>query len=200
MLLQSTWLAMTLGMVIYLMVTFVLWQKPAAELAAASQDNHVTPAMVEDGPSWIFFNPEVEMLVNELKKEKEGLALRQNQLDEFATRLQTERQELNQVTQKVYMMQKEFDQSVTRIRDEEAANIKKLAKMYATMTPEGATAIFKQMEEATMVKIMATMKDTETAPILEAMAKQGEADAKRVAAISERLRLSISSTAKKPTP
>ena len=56
------------------------------------------------------------------------------------------------------------------------------------MTPEGAAKIFKEMDDAQLVKIMAYMKEKETATLLEAMAQLGEAEVKRVALISERLR------------
>ena len=47
------------------------------------------------------------------------------------------------------------------------------------------------MEEVALVKILALMKDSEAAPILEALGKQSEAEAKHAATISERLRLSL---------
>jgi hypothetical protein len=57
------------------------------------------------------------------------------------------------------------------------------------MSPEGAALIFKQMEEPTLLKVLGVMRDSERAPILEAMARSSEADAKRVVALSDRLRL-----------
>jgi flagellar motility protein MotE (MotC chaperone) len=196
-LLQSNWLAMFLGMVLYLGTTVLMWQKPKPVEQEEDPKHEETPI---SSASWNFHNPEVEMLVSELKKEKETLDLRQTQLNELAARLQSEQQEMLLVTQKVAQMQKEFDTSIVRVKEEETANIKRLAKMYATMSPDGAATIFKQMEETSMVKIMAVMKDTETAPILELMAKGSEDDAKRVANISERLRLLVSATPKKPNP
>ena len=52
------------------------------------------------------------------------------------------------------------------------------------------------------VKILMFMKEVETAPILDAMAKPAEADAKRVAGISEQLRLAFTESRlnKRPTP
>ena len=123
------------------------------------------------------------------RKEKEALAKRQSQLNELAERLRIERLELNQVTQIVYQAQTQFDSNVVRVAEAELVNLKKLARTYAGMSPEGAALIFKQMEETTLLRVLALMKDSETAPILEAMAKQGEGDARRVALISERLRL-----------
>jgi flagellar motility protein MotE (MotC chaperone) len=152
------------------------------------------------GPSWEFFNPEVERLVKELAQEKKALALREQQLNELATRLEAERAEITTVTQAVHRLQQEFDRGVLRIREEETANLKKLAKVYATMTPEGAVTILRQMEDEQIVKFMVFMKDGETAPLLENFARQGEAEAKRAAAIMERLRTATYRNAPPKTP
>jgi len=194
--LQSPWVAGLLGLLLYAATTFMLWRPltPGPIQPAAGAPN-------EPGPSWTFHNEEIDQLVTELKKEKDSLAVRAKQLDGLEARLLSERKEINQVTQHVHQLQVEFDSNVTRAFDEEKVNLKKLAKMYAAMTPEGSAAIFKQLDDISIVKIMMFMKEAETAPILELMAKQGEPQAKRAAALSERLRLSIpSSTSAKPTP
>lgn len=192
--LQSPWVAGLLGLLLYAATTVMLWRPPAP---VPMQPAAGAPS--EPGPSWTFHNVEIEQLVTELKKEKESLAVREKQLADLAARLQSERLEINQVTQHVHQLQVEFDRNVVRARDEEIVNLKKLAKMYAAMTPEGSAAIFKQLDDISLVKIMMFMKEAETAPILEHMAKQGEPQAKRAAALSERLRLAFpnSTTAKR---
>ena len=185
-LLQSSWFTILIGSLLYLGMTGVLLMpgnglKPPSPRANRMKENSA-------GPSWEFFNPEVDRLVKELDQEKKALALREEQLNELATRLEAERAEITTVTQAVHRMQQEFDRGVLRIREEETANLKKLAKVYATMSPEGAIPILKQMEDEQIVKFMVFMKDGETAPLLEGLARQGEPDAKRAAAISERLR------------
>ena len=99
--------------------------------------------------------------------------------------------ELNQVTQTVHRLQRDFDATVLRVQDEETANLKKLAKLYAAMEPASAALVMKELDEPAIVKILLFMKDSEAAPILESLAKKGETDARRVASISERLRLAI---------
>ena len=195
--LQSPWVAGLLGLLLYAAATTaMLWRRPAP---VPMQPAAGAPS--EPGPSWTFQNEEIDQLVTELKKEKESMAVRAKRLDGLEARLLSERLEINQVTQHVHQLQVEFDLNVVRARDEEKVNLKKLAKMYAAMTPEGSAAIFKQLDDISIVKIMMFMKEAETAPILELMAKQGEPQAKRAAAISERLRLVIpSSTTAKPTP
>ena len=187
-LLLSHWAASVVGMLLFLATTGLLWRSQGPMDPSA---NPPADAPRSNGPSWDYHNPEADLLITEMKQEKETLAKREAQLKEFAERLETERLEINLVLQAVQRLQTEFDDNVVRLTGEEAANVKKLARTYAAMTPEGATPILKQMDETTLVKILATMKESETAPILEAMAKPAEADAKRVAAISERLRLSL---------
>ena len=99
---------------------------------------------------------------------------REQQLSDLCVRLQTERSELNTVTQTVHQMQADFDQNVLRIQEEEVANLKKLAKVYAAMTPETAANIFAEMDDTPVVKIMVFMKDGETAGIFESLAKKGQ--------------------------
>ena len=186
--LKSNWMPVLLAVLSYSATTVLCWHTP---VPAAAESQMVETSHVAE-PSWNYRNPEITQLIVDLNREREALAQRQQQLNELASRLQAERQELNQVTQNVFRMQREFDHNVLRIRDEETANLKKLAKVYATMSPEGATGILKEMEDEQVVKIMVFMKENETAPILEALAKSGNDQAKRAALISERLRLSIS--------
>ena len=65
------------------------------------------------------------------------------------------------------------------------------------MTPDGASTIMKSFDDDQIVKILATMKEAEAALILESISKGGEAEAKRAALISEKLRLTIGRKAKK---
>jgi flagellar motility protein MotE (MotC chaperone) len=126
--------------------------------------------------------------VAELQQEKEALAQRNQQLQELAARLEAERAELTIVTQAIHRLRTEIEQKVVQVREEEAANLKRLAKIYANMSPEGAAGILKQMEDEPALKFMVFMKDAETGPILEALSKLSEADAKRAATLTDRLR------------
>ena len=190
--LQSGWMIAFLGAATFLGVTTVL--------VTSSKSLTTAPPPVESeppggrGPSWEFSNPEVDHLISELKQEKQTVAAREQQLNELATRLQAERAEINQVTQTVFRLQQEFDRNALRVREDEAANLKKLAKIYSTMTPEGATMIIRQLEDEEIAKLLVIMKESEAAPLLENLAKLGETEAKRAAALSERLRKSIRRT------
>jgi flagellar motility protein MotE (MotC chaperone) len=195
--LQSRWAASSLGALLYCATTVATLFPRLAQHAPARGKTPGGPsaAATAPAPQWNQRDIEVEQLVAELKKEKEAISEKEKQLAEWAARLQSERLEINQVTQSVYHLEEEFDRNVTRVKQEELANLKRLAKVYAEMGPETAAVVFKQMEDPAVVKILVFMKDAETAPILENMAKKGETDAKRVAQLTERLRVAIRTTA-----
>ncbi len=180
-----------LGLVLYTVVTVLVWKVPVALHEEPSQEDIVAKAK-ESTPSWEFKSQEAEMLIQELKTEKATLARRENDLNELAERLKTERLEINVVTQAVYQLQMQVEANIVRIKSEEAVNIKKLSKTYAAMSPDGAAPIMKEMEEPTLIKIIALMKEAESAPILEAMSRLSPDDAKRVAKVTERLRFYLS--------
>jgi flagellar motility protein MotE (MotC chaperone) len=191
--LKSPWLAGAVGAVLFALTCYLFVSKPAKSKVEALP-------VTKTAAAWDFRNPELDLIMAELKAQKESLANRENQLKELAVRLQTERQEINQLTQSVYQVQVQFDQNVARVKTEEVANLKKLAKVYSAMTPEGAVAIFKELDDTSIVKIAKFMKEPETAPILEMLAKQGDAEAKRAAGISERIRNSLSAQPLATTP
>ena len=126
--------------------------------------------------------------------------MRGSQLDELQRRLNAERQEICVVTQTVSRLQAELDTTITRVSEAEGVNVKKLAKVYATMSPEGAARILKEMEDEQAVKILALMKEAESAPIIESLAQGKQAEAKRAALISNRLRLALVEAKKTPVP
>jgi flagellar motility protein MotE (MotC chaperone) len=190
--LQNPLVSSLLGLILYVVVTVVVWKAPAHIVEGEPAQEEIVAKAREAKPSWEFKSQEADMLIAELKLEKEGLAKRKKELDEFAERLQVERLEINVVTQTVYQLQKQVEASIVRINAEESNNLKKLSRTYAAMSPEGAAPIMKEMEETTLTKILALMKETETAPILEAMSKLGPDEAKRVANISEKLRFYLS--------
>jgi flagellar motility protein MotE (MotC chaperone) len=139
-------------------------------------------------------------ILAEIKEEREALQKRASQLDDLQARLNAERQEIGVVTQTVYRLRAELDETVTRVKQEESANLKKLAKVYASMSPEGAGRILRVMDDAQIVKILALMKETETAPIIENLGQGSEANAKRAALISNKLRLTLLDPSTKSTP
>ena len=193
--LTSSWMVILLGAVTYLGTTAVLVIKakdqivPKPVVTTDVDDDGPKPVAVTRGPSWEFVNPDLDEMVAELKQQKQDMEAERKTLLELSQRIQTERQELIQITQQVHRIQKEIDQSIIRVRDDEGVNLKRLAKTYSGMTPEGAATVMKGLDDVSLVKVLLYMKETEAAPILEGIGRKGEADAKRMALISERLRL-----------
>jgi flagellar motility protein MotE (MotC chaperone) len=200
--LQSSWAAAIVGLLGYWLTTYVCWTKASATLTPPPVAHPTIELAKTNGPSWEYKNPEVGQLIDDLRKQKEALALREQQLKEFEARLQTERIELNQITQRVGLMQSEFDRLVVEVKKEEVPNLKKLAKNYSSMSPDGAANILKELTDAQLVKILTLMKEAESGPILEALGKGSDADSKRAALLTERMRLTLSknATAKPKAP
>jgi len=189
--LNSPWIGSIMGLIVYLAVTTVTWNTATSKIAAARPAAEEADADQPERHAWLFNSVESDNLVKELKQEREALAKKEKDLTELGARLRAERDELNQLTQMVHRLQKDFDASISRVADEEVTNLRKLAKTYGVMEADGAAGIFKQMDDAAIVKIMMFMKEVETGPILAAMAKHGEAEAKRAGDITEKLRLAI---------
>jgi flagellar motility protein MotE (MotC chaperone) len=195
-LIQSGWVTALIGGIAYCATTAVLIMSTPMTVAH-SEAKEVSNKFA---PSWEFYNPEVELLVKELQAEKDALAKKAKELTDLAARLDAERSELTVVTQAVHRMQAEFDRNVVRVKEEETSNLRRLGKTYSGMTPEGAALILKQMDDDQIVKILLFMKEAEIAPVLENFAKLSEAEAKRAALVSERLRTASSKPTSNPKP
>jgi flagellar motility protein MotE (MotC chaperone) len=185
-LLTSPWTSVPVGALLYLGSMLLFWKTPQPAVVDAGG-----AAATVSGPSWNFTSPEADQLITELKSEKGALGLRKQQLDELASRLGMEREEMAAASNAVRKLQEDFDKSVTRVQEEEVPNLKKLAKVYSGMTPDAAATVMGRLDDAVVVKVMLYMKESETGAILETLAKKGPGEAKRVADISERLRLAI---------
>jgi flagellar motility protein MotE (MotC chaperone) len=139
----------------------------------------------------------MDQAVDELHKERGNLLAREKHVEELEARVLAERAGLDEATRAIQKLQADLERDIVRVKDDEAPNLKKLAKMYTSMEPAGAAAILRELEDSVLVKILTFMKEAETAPILEALARRGEADTKRAARVSEFLRLA--SVARAPT-
>lgn len=185
---------MMLGGIAFLLTMFVLLEKPLK--ASTKPVEHTAEEKVEG--FWQRHNPEVDQLLKEVQTERDYLNKKAAELRELETRLAAERAEINAITQRVAQLQMEFDQTIVRVKEEEAPNLKKLARLYSTMSPEGASAILRELDDMVVVKVMSFMKEDQSAPLLEAMAMDGETQAKRAATIAEALRKTVAD--KKKTP
>jgi flagellar motility protein MotE (MotC chaperone) len=141
-----------------------------------------------DEPSWRYRNPEFDQWVQEIRSEKEALAVREQQLTDLQARLEAERQELNNVTQSIHRLQLEFDKNVVRIKDQELENLRRQARVMSGMSAEGAAGLLGQMPDDDAVRILYAMKTDEASVILDTYSKLGPNEARRAALITERMR------------
>jgi flagellar motility protein MotE (MotC chaperone) len=190
---NSKWFTPIVGAILFLMCLSLLAVRDFPKLAA-QRTAPVEHRIPEKTPSWLFHNPELNQLIDELKNEKATLVGRERQLNELEMRLKEQRVELDQAVQKIKKMQEEFDTNVVKVTEEEAGNLKKLARTYSKMEPAEAALILRKVEDQGVVRVMMFMKEAEIAPILGMLAKGGDSDARRAAEISERLRTASQKT------
>ena len=187
-LIQSPLFAAIFGGILFLLTSAFLTTKGISSMPHGNAVEVGHREAVITGPSWNFFNPEMDQIVADLKTEREAVSLKEKQLEELAARLRAERAGLDDEVKKVTMLQHKVDREVLRIKEGEAGNLKKLAKMYALMEPAGAAKIFRELDDVVVVKILTLMKEPEIAAILESFARLGDAETKRAADFSEHLR------------
>ena len=193
---QSPLFAALLGGVLFLLTSAFLTTKGVATAPHGQEHDEGTGGANVKGPSWDFFNPELDQVVADLKSERDALTAREKQLNELDARIRAERAELDAALKSIKSIQQQVDRDVFRIKEEEAGNLKKLAKMYSAMEPAGAAKILRELDDPVVVKILTLVKEPETAQILESLARLGETETKRAAVLSEHLR---STTSAKPS-
>ena len=196
--LQSSWFTALAGCVIYLATTAALLS-PAKFPAPVRAETPGRPTASEE-VSWKFRNPEFDQWVEEIKREKDALKGREQQLHELEVRLDAERQEILSVTQTVHQLQADFDKNVLRLDAQEMENMKRQAKMVASMSPEGAAAMLAEMPEDDIVRLLFAMKTDEASTLLDTMSKLGKPQAKRAAEVTQRMRRTLPPAPTPPRP
>ncbi len=181
--LQSSWLTALLGCLLYLGTTLALVRPDKFASARLFPSNR----SAADDPSWKFKNPEIDQWIAQMKDEKEALALRAQQLNDWQIRLDAERQEISTVTQTVARLQSDFDKNVIRFRAQETDNVKHQAKLIAAMSPASAALMLNEMADDDVVRILFIMKTDEASVVLDTMSKLGKPEARRAASLTARL-------------
>ena len=190
--LQSKLFAAILGAILFLLSTAFLTTRDLASTPPLEEETAGGPQASLNGPSWAFFNPELDQIIEDLKAERDAVAAKDKQLTELAVRLRAERAELDDALKNIKTLHEQVDRDVFRIKEDEAVNLKKLAKMYANMAPPEAAKILRELDDVVVVKILTLMKEPETALVVESFARLGEMETKRAAALSESLRAAVS--------
>src|SRR5688572_16941842 len=120
--LQSKFFAAILGAMMFLLTTAFLTTsglKPVGHADGADQEQQVA----NKGPSWTFFNPELDQVVAELKAERDAMSAKEKQMAELGARLKAERAELDAALNNVKKLQQQVDRDVFRIKEDEAGNL-----------------------------------------------------------------------------
>ena len=184
-LLQSPVTVMTLAAVMFFTTLWLLLRTlPLGQVAPAVKALPVA----EDDPSWKFRNPDIDQWVSQIKNERDALAVREQQLKEWESRLVAESREIASVTQAVSRTQLEFDKRVLLFTEQQKDNAKKQLKVIADMTPDGAVAMLNEMPDDEVARLLYTLKPDISGAILDAMSKVGGPSAKRAAALTERIK------------
>jgi flagellar motility protein MotE (MotC chaperone) len=187
--LRAPWFTALAGGLIYLAVTLALI-RPSA-LRSGLPSIAPAPPAEPDEASWRFRNPEFDQWIEEIRREKDALAAREQQLQALERRVEADRQELAAATQIVCQLQAQFDRNVVRIRTQEVENLKRQAKVLASMSADGAASLINEMADDDAVRILYTLRPNDAGTILDTLSKTGPAEAKRAAQLAERMRLAL---------
>ena len=174
---------LTAGLMFFLTMFLVLSTTHFGAVTLAGQE----PASPSDDPSWKFHNPEMDQWIAQIKDEREALAVRTQELKDWEARLNVESHEIAGVTQAVSKAQTEYDRRVVMFKAQEKENLKKQIKVISGMSATGAALMLTEMSDDEVIKLLYTMKPDISAAILDAMSKSGQLQARRAAALTQRL-------------
>ena len=170
----------------------MFWKAALPLIAAAKVAQAKAIEASKPEAPWGFWTLEIENLASELKDQKAVVKKREEELAQREERLNAERQELSKQRQQLESMRADISSRITTIQSDEVKNLKSLVATYSSLTPKATLTIFKEMDDTMVVKILSLMKTDTVSPLFEEMSKQGASDpavARRVATLSEKLRL-----------
>lgn len=200
--LQSKWAPPILGAILFIATMFFAAMQAVEEVTASVHlpsadipETESSPAsstpLIPPGPSWTYINPEMEVLLEELRSKKDKMDARRQELVELESRVQSEKAEMHQTLDELNRMQQEFEDFMIQIRTDEIRNLMRLAKVFSSMEPEEAIVILREMQDPELVKIMAYMKEHVAAAVLARLAQESQAGAVRAAGLTASLRKAI---------
>ena len=141
-----------------------------------------------DDPSWKFHNPEIQEWIQQIKTERDALAVRTQQLKEWEAQLNAQSRELAMVTRAMSNVQRDFDQRVVSFSAQEQDNAKKQVKVIAGMSADGAASMLGEMSDTEATKLLYAMKNETVSGILDAMSRQGFEQSKRAAKLAQKIK------------
>ena len=160
---------------------------PAASVPAAASGTFGEPGSVS------FNNPDIKILVDELRQQKAALLAERGRLSELARRLALEKAEIAGITQKVLEAKSAMMAELTNqmnIQDTtENARLLSLSKVYTNMSAASAVQILHGMSVDDIAQILFFMAHTNQALILENFATNSVTrETGKATEISEKIR------------
>lgn len=180
----------------------MFWKAAVPLIAAARAAQAKAVEVGKPAAPWGFWTIEIENLASELKDQKAVVKKREEDLALREEHLNAERQELAKQREQLEAMRSEISGRIVSIQTDEVKNLKSLVATYSNLTPKATLTIFKEMDDNMVVKLLSLMKTDVISPLFEEMSKQAATDpamARRVAALSEKLRL-LKSAPSAPAP
>lgn len=195
-LLQSTWTTAVVGAITFLGTLLLLWQHLPMTTPARISD----PALASSSDFLLAPNPEIDLLIADLRQRNLELDAREQGLRELELRIQAKAAELKPITQEVARVMQQIDGVFVRIEASDTASLKEQAKIFSAMAPDNAASILGRMEDPAIVRILAHLNPKEKAAVLEALAALGGEEVSRVAKLSEMLRFTVRVPSGEPPP
>ena len=182
---QSPATVVLLGGILFFATFFAVLKGTHFGTAAAPEKTVMSAA---DDPSWKFHNPEMEQWIQQIKDERDALAVRTAQLKEWEAQLNAQGKELSMMTRAVTKAQSDFEQRVVVFTATEKENAKKQVKVIAGMSSDGAATMLAEMSETEATKLLFVMKNETASGILDAISRQGPLQAKRAAVLAQKMK------------
>lgn len=130
-----------------------------------------------EGPSWDYINPELDLLIQELKTRKEDIEKKEKELMLLETRVQKDLDQLSSITNRMRNLQDEFERSATTLTKNEEQNINRLLGLFKTLEPEQIGTILEPMSDEKIAKVFRLLKPAEVSPVVDLwLSKGGETE------------------------
>ena len=183
-LLSSKVIFVILGGLIYIGVTMWTlyysvgkWKFKPNQKADGTQIG-MTPNL--DGESWNYRNPELELLVQELKKSKYDIKKEKEDLELLQKRVQKDIDQLSSITNRMRNLQDKFERSATTLTKNEEQNLNRLLGLFKTLEPEQIGTILEEMSDEKIAKIFSLLKPAEFGPVVELWLSKDEKTEERI--------------------
>ena len=190
--LRSLWFLGFLAIIVNLVTVAAVFIRHLDEFAYTPSETSLLEGIEDKSVTWNFRSNEIQKMVRDLEKEKDRLSLRESEVAKWEAQIKAEKGELERLKSEIESFRNDLSRRFILIEESEAKNLKILVTTYASMRADSVVAVMDEFDEVMVVKLLSLMKPPAVALIYEEMLKkEGDkgAAAKRVAHLSEKLRL-----------